>query len=103
MARQKANWLVTDLQREAARLQTVLENLGRVTIHVDDPYTSQALGNLAQARDMLNAAVAKFERRGQDYDFRMADPDGSKFRDHVARTNAYLVRRERDHAAGGRK
>jgi hypothetical protein len=103
MARTKANWLVTDLQREANRLQTVLEHLGRVTLHVDDPYLVQALGDLSQARDQVNAAVAKFERRGQDYDFRMDDPDGVKFRDHVARNNAYSNRREQDAAAGGRK
>ena len=101
MARQKANWLVTDLQRELNRLQTVIERLGLVTLHVDDPYTSQALGDLAKGRDMLQGAVAKFERRGQDYDFRMGDPDGVKFRDHLARVHAFQNRREQDHAAAG--
>lgn len=101
MARQKANWLVGDLRRELGRVQTALEHLGAITIHQGDPYTSQALGDLSKARDMLQAAVAKFERQGRDYDFRQGDPDGVKFREHVARANRYWDRRNQDQAAGG--
>jgi hypothetical protein len=89
MGRKRTNFLVTDLRRQVERAKTVLAHVGRITIHVDDPYTAQALGQLSQAIENLAAAATKFERRGQDYPDRNAEPDpanyGQAYRASVAR------------------
>jgi broad specificity phosphatase PhoE len=92
MGRKRTNFLVTDLRRQAERAKTVLAHVGQITVHVDDPYTTFALGELAQAVQNLEAAAAKFERRGQDYPERNREENwgnyGEAFRQAAARTRA---------------
>lgn len=67
MARTKRNKLIADVKRNAARLADVRTALGQIGFSVDDPYLSDALGKVATAQELLDAAARKFERRGTDY------------------------------------
>lgn len=67
MARTKRNKLIADVKRNAARLADVRTALGQIGFGIDDPYLSDALGKVALAQELLEAAARKFERRGTDY------------------------------------
>lgn len=63
----KPNKLAKNTRQVIDKVAAALEQLGNISLAVDDPDLAWASGQLHQAKDTLTAAAARFERKGIDF------------------------------------
>lgn len=64
----KRNRLVSDVRRESDRAKKALAAVGKIGESVDQFWLAQAMGNLKEAAESLDAAANYFELHGRDYE-----------------------------------